>query len=104
VLLKLHDELIDVNPSAAASLAEGLDETLTILDLHPHAKLRQALCTTNGIESGFSMVNRICSQVKRWQGGDHRLRWIASALLFSEAPLDPHPRLPPHPHAGDRPR
>jgi putative transposase len=85
LLLKLHDELMEVNPSAAASLAEGLDETLTLLDLQIRHKLRQCLSTTNGIESGFSTVDRICRQVKRWQGSDQRLRWIGSALLFAES-------------------
>jgi transposase-like protein len=85
LLLKLHDELIEVNPSAAASLAEGLDETLTLLDLQIRHKLRQCLSSTNGIESGFSTVDKICRQVKRWQGSDHRLRWVASALLFAES-------------------
>lgn len=84
-LYKLHDELIKVNPSAAGSLAEGLDETLTIIDLRLPSILRQALGTTNGIESGFSIVEKICTQVKRWQGRDHRLRWVASALLFAES-------------------
>ncbi len=84
-LLKLHDELMDVNPSAAASLVEGLEDTLTVLDLQIPPKLRQCLSTTNGIESSFSTVDRICRQVKRWQGSDHRLRWVASALLFAES-------------------
>jgi len=84
-LFKLHDELLQVNPSAAGSLAEGLEETLTVTDLRLTPKLRQALATTNGIESGFSIVEKICRQVKRWQGRDHRLRWIGSALLFAES-------------------
>jgi putative transposase len=84
-LFKLHDELLQLNPSAAGSLAEGLDETLTVIDLRLTPKLRQALATTNGIESGFSLVDKICQQVKRWQGRDHRLRWVGSALLFAES-------------------
>jgi putative transposase len=84
-LFKLHDELMEVNPSAAASLAEGLEDTLRLLDLQIRHKLRQCLSSTNGIESSFATVDRICRQVKRWQGHDHRLRWIASALLFAES-------------------
>jgi putative transposase len=84
-LFQLHDELLQVNPSAAGSLAEGLEETLTVTDLRLTPKLRQALTTTNGIESGFSVVDKICRQVKRWQGRDHRLRWVGSALLFAES-------------------
>lgn len=83
-LMKLHDELLQENPSAAASLAEGLDETLTTLELRVPPRLNRSLSSTNGIESSFSVVERICDQVKRWQGSDHRLRWVASALLFVE--------------------
>jgi putative transposase len=85
VLYKLHDELMEANPSAAASLAEGLEETLTVIDLRLTPRLRQTLSSTNAIESSFSLVARICTQVKRWQGNDHRLRWISSALLFAES-------------------
>jgi transposase-like protein len=85
VLFRLHDELVQTNPSAAGSLAEGMDHTLTVLDLQITPRLRQALSSTNGIESSFSLVNRICLQVKRWHGGDHRLRWVASALAFAES-------------------
>jgi transposase-like protein len=83
-LLKLHDELLASNPSAAASLEEGMDETLTVLELHVGRKLRRSVSSTNGIESSFSVSERICRQVKRWQGSDHRLRWVASTLLFTE--------------------
>lgn len=84
-LYKLHDELMESNPSAAGSLAEGLDETLTVLQLGLPPKLRQILSSTNIIESGFSLVGKICRQVKRWQGSDQRLRWISSSLLFAES-------------------
>lgn len=85
LLYQLHDELLQSNPSAAASLAEGLDESLTVAELRLTPKLRDALSSTNCIESGFSVVDRICQQVKRWQGSDHRLRWVGSALLFAES-------------------
>ena len=84
-LYKLHDELMEENPSAAGSLAEGLEETLTLLELGVTPRLRRSLASTNGIESGFAMVQEICRQVKRWQGSDHRLRWVGSALLFAES-------------------
>jgi putative transposase len=85
LLYQLHDELLRVNPSAAGSLAEGLEECLTVAELRLTPKLRQTLSSTNCIESGFSIVDRICQQVKRWQGSDHRLRWVGSALLFAES-------------------
>ena len=67
------------------ALAEGLEECLTVAELRLTPKLRQALSSTNCIESGFSVVDRICQQVKRWRGSDHRLRWVGSALLFAES-------------------
>lgn len=84
-LLKLHGELIESNPSAAASLEEGMEETLTVLELRVARTLRRSIASTNGIESSFSVSERICRQVKRWQGSDHRLRWVASTLLFAES-------------------
>lgn len=85
LLYQLQDELLQSNPSAAASLVEGLEECLTVSELRLTPKLRQALSSTNCIESGFSVVDKICRQVKRWQGSDHRLRWVGSALLFAES-------------------
>src|SRR5262249_49563445 len=85
LLYQLHDELLQSNPSAAASLAEGLEESLTVAELRLTPKCRETLSSTNCIESGFSVVDRICQQVKRWQGSDHRLRWVGSALLFAES-------------------
>ena len=84
-LLKLHDELLKANPSAAASLQEGLEETLTVIELRVGKTLRRSIASTNGIESSFSVTDKICRQVKRWQGSDQRLRWVASALLFTES-------------------
>ena len=84
-LLKLHDELLKANPSAAASLQEGLEETLTVIELRVGKTLRRSVASTNGIESSFSVTDKICRQVKRWQGSDQRLRWVASALLFTES-------------------
>jgi putative transposase len=84
-LYELHDELERLNPSAAASLMEGFDDTLTMHELGVHARLRRSLTSTNGIESSFSVVDKVCKQVKRWQGSDHRLRWVASAMLYAES-------------------
>jgi putative transposase len=85
LLYKLHDELLQSNPSAAASLTEGMEDCLTVSELRLPPKLRATFSSTNCIESGFSIVDRICEQVKRWQGSDHRLRWVGSALLFAES-------------------
>lgn len=80
----LHRELMDFNPSAARSLAEGLEETLTVHRLHVPPQLRQTLASTNVIESAFSVVENVCANVKRWHPGDQRERWVGSGLLVAE--------------------
>jgi putative transposase len=74
-----------LNPSAARSLEEGKDETLTVHRLRVPSKLRPSLASTNLIESAFSIVETVCRNVKRWQGGDQYLRWVASGLLWAES-------------------
>jgi transposase-like protein len=83
-LNQLHRELMDLNPSAARSLKEGLEETLTVHRLQVPLPLRKTLACTNVIESTFSIVERVCSNVKRWHGGDQRERWVGSGLLLAE--------------------
>jgi transposase-like protein len=80
----LHRELMDLNPSAARSLAEGMEETLTVHRLHLPMQLRKTMASTNVIESAFSTVERVCRNVKRWHGGDQRERWVGSGLLVAE--------------------
>jgi putative transposase len=80
----LHHELMHLNPSAARSLAEGLEETLTVHRLHVPQQLRLTLASTNVIESAFSIVERVCLNVKRWHSGDQRERWVGSGLLVAE--------------------
>jgi transposase-like protein len=83
-LNKLHRELMDFNPSAARSLAEGMEETLTVHKLQIPPQLRQTLASTNVIESAFSVVEKVCANVKRWHPGDQRERWVGSGLLVAE--------------------
>ena len=83
-LKKLHRELMDLNPSAARSLEEGMEETLTVHRLQLPPQLRQTLASTNVIESAFSVVERVCMNVKRWHSGDQRERWVGSGLLVAE--------------------
>jgi transposase-like protein len=80
----LHRELMDLNPSAARSLGEGMEETLTVHRLHLPMQLRKTMASTNVIESAFSIVERVCRNVKRWQGGDQRERWVGSGLIVAE--------------------
>jgi transposase-like protein len=80
----LHRELMDLNPSAARSLGEGMEETLTVHRLHVPPQLRKTLASTNVIESAFSIVERVCANVKRWHAGDQRERWVGSGLLVAQ--------------------
>ena len=83
-LEKLHRELMDLNPSAARSLGEGMEETLTVHRLGVPPKLRRSLASTNVIESAFSIVETVCRNVKRWRPGDQIERWVGSGLLVAE--------------------
>jgi len=83
-LEKLHRELMDLNPSAARSLEEGMEETLTVHRLRVPDQLRRTLNCTNVIESAFSIVETVCRNVKRWQSGDQIERWVGSGLLVAE--------------------
>jgi len=81
---RLHRELMELNPSAARSLEEGMEETLTVHRLRVPARLRRTLASTNVIESAFSIVETVCRNVKRWRTGDHIERWVGSGLLVAE--------------------
>jgi putative transposase len=83
-LQNLLRELMHINPSAARSLEEGLEETLTVHRLQVPAQLRRTLSSTNVIESAFSIVETVCRNVKRWRPGDQIERWVASGLWVAE--------------------
>jgi putative transposase len=83
-LERLHHELMHLNPSAARSLEEGLEETLTVHKLRVADQLRRTLSCTNVIESAFSIVETVCRNVKRWREGDQIERWVGSGLLVAE--------------------
>ena len=69
------------HPSAAASVREGLDETLTVLGLGLSERLQRSLATTNAIESLLSRTRHVKRHVKRWRGGTMVLRWVAAGVL-----------------------
>jgi transposase-like protein len=75
------------NPSAAASLREGLEETLTLHRLELATVLSRSFATTNVLESINAQVERAIRRVTRWQSGEQKLRWVASALLDLEPRL-----------------
>jgi transposase-like protein len=81
---KIFRQLERINPSAARSLEEGLEETLTVHRLGVGTLLRQTLASSNPIESCFSIVEKVARNVKRWRAGDHALRWTATGLLEAE--------------------
>jgi putative transposase len=83
-LEKIFRQLERINPSAARSLEEGLEETLTVHRLGIGGVLRRKLATTNPIESCLSTVQRVARNVKRWREGNQPLRWTATGLLEAE--------------------
>ena len=68
-LIGLAEQLEEAHPGAAASLREGLEETLTILRLRVSATLTRSLRSTNPIENLNSALKHLARRVKRWQGG-----------------------------------
>lgn len=73
-----------INPDAARSLREGMEETLTVVRLGIPDLLRQTLSNTNVIESAFSVSGSVSDRVKRWKPGEMRWRWCAAGLMFAE--------------------
>jgi len=80
LLANLVRRLRDEHPGAAASLEEGLDETLTVKRLDLPSKLERQLSTTNAIENLMGAVRRLTRRVKRWRGGRMILRWTVAAV------------------------
>ena len=82
--MKLHQELVGLNRSAANSLVEGLEETLTLHRLGVFVELGKSLKMTNCIENLNSRLGQYLGRVKYWQTSDQRCRWVALALLKVE--------------------
>ncbi|WP_122526599.1 IS256 family transposase [Mycobacterium persicum] len=80
-LLALAKELDRTHPGAAASLREGLDETLTVLRLGVTPTLARTLRSTNCIESMISVCREHAGNVKRWRDGQMALRWCAAGMV-----------------------
>jgi putative transposase len=80
-LLALAKELDRTHPGAAASLREGLDETLTVLRLNVPPTLARTLRSTNCIESMISVCRDHAANVKRWRDGQMALRWCAAGMV-----------------------
>ena len=84
LLTALARELDHAYPGAAASLREGLAETLTILRLGVPPTLARTLHSTNPIESMIEICREHSRNVKRWQNGQMALRWCAAGMLEAD--------------------
>ena len=80
-LESLAGELAHSHPGAAASLREGLAETVTLQRLGVDEQLWRTLSSTNPIESMIGICRATSRNVKRWQNGDMCLRWTAAGML-----------------------
>jgi len=80
-LTGLATELDRTHPGAAASLREGLDETLIVLRLGVPPTLARTLRSTNAIESMISICRDRSANVKRWRDGQMALRWCAAGMV-----------------------
>ena len=74
-----------INPDAASSLREGLEETLAVVRLGLSGALRRTLATTNPIESALSVTRRVTARVTHWRDGEMRRRWCVAGLLRAES-------------------
>ncbi len=83
-LEQLAGELARTHPGAAASLREGMAETLTLTRLRITGSLTRTLASTNPIESMIECVRRTARNVKRWSSGEMALRWTAAGMLEAE--------------------
>jgi transposase-like protein len=84
LLENLARSLEESHPGAAASLREGLEDTLTLLRLGVKGTLLQSLRSTNAIESLNDKIASYTRRVKRWQGGKMLLRWVGAAVLDAQ--------------------
>lgn len=86
-LHRLQKEVENRNQSAARSLAEGLEETLTLHRLGVCALVGLSFKTTNCLESINALVEERCAKVDRWTNSHQRQRWLATAFLDIEPRL-----------------
>lgn len=83
-LKSLATKLEEAYPDAAASLREGLEETVTVQRLAISGLLKKSLITTNPIESALNIVRDRTCNVKNWKSGKMVQRWIAASFLEAE--------------------
>jgi putative transposase len=83
-LRALAKQLETKHPGAAASLLEGLEETLTVTRLGLSGRLLDTFKSTNPIESMISIARDVTGNVKRWKNGKMVVRWMAAGLVDAE--------------------
>lgn len=86
-LARERRELLLMNRSAAKSLDEGLEETLTLHRLGLAQELALSFSTTNVVESIQAHIGRLTDHVDYFRNSEQKQRWIASALLTIEPRL-----------------
>ena len=84
LLAELARELDRTHPGAAASLREGMSETLTVLRLGVPPTLARTLRSTNPVESLIEICREHSRNVKRWRNGQMALRWCAAGMLEAD--------------------
>jgi transposase-like protein len=107
-LEQLAAQLDSEHPAAAASIREGLEETLTVIKVGVGGWLLKTFRSTNPIENLQGTIQRVVRNVKRWRGGSMAMRFLAappsnnlSTSLSSSIPTSRYAALPSHPgHAG----
>ena len=83
-LLALVRHVDQLSSSAAGSLREGLEETLTVHRLGLPDTLRETFSSTNTIESTYSRARHLMRNVTRWRNSQQKARWMATVLLQAE--------------------
>jgi putative transposase len=83
-LRQVQDWLGSINDAAAKSLQEGFEELLTVTKLQLPPSLTKIFASTNLIESGFSIADDLCRNVKHWRNANMAWRWGGTVLLEAE--------------------
>ena len=81
---RLAGELRPEHPDAAASLLEGLDDMFAVRRLGIGGNLAEMLTCTNAIESMISVARTTMRNVKHWQDGEMKKRWVAAGMLEAQ--------------------
>lgn len=81
---RLAGELRPEHPDAAASLLEGLEDMFTVRRLGVGGNLAEMLTCTNAIESMISVARTTMRNVKNWQDGEMKKRWVAAGMLEAQ--------------------